>query len=174
MTKTEFQNMVLPSGDKLYRVALSLLRDRQDAEDALQEVYLKLWRMKEKLRTYNSVEALAVTMIKNLCLDRLRSYRHRKQDGRELETMSLASATRSPERSAEISESMETIHRLVGALPERQRMILHLRDIEHYEYEEIAEMTGLTVNNIRVTLSRARKSVREAWQKHQNYEHRKD
>lgn len=174
MTKTEFTELVLPSKEKLFRVAAALLRNRQEAEDALQEVYLKLWNMREKLPDYNSVEALAVTMIKNLCLDRLRSYRHRKRDDRELETLNLSPGGGGPERAAELKESMKALHRIIGRLPERQRLVMQLRDIEHYEYEEIASMSGMTVNNIRVTLSRARKSVRNKYLNHRDYEHGTD
>lgn len=174
MTKTEFTELVLPSKEKLFRVAAALLRDRQEAEDALQEVYLKLWNMREKLPAYDSVEALGVTMIKNLCLDRLRSYRHRKRDERELESLKLSPGRGGPERAAELKESMKALHRIIGSLPERQRLVMQLRDIEQYEYEEIASMTGLTVNNIRVTLSRARKSVRNQYLKHRDYEHGTD
>ena len=87
MDKQEFKTLVLPSKGKLFRIALSLLSSREEAEDTLQDVFLKLWHMREKLPQYNSVEALAVTMTKNLCLDKLRSYKHRKQDDGEVEVV---------------------------------------------------------------------------------------
>lgn len=174
MTKQEFKNLVLPSRDKFFRMALTLLGNRQEAEDTLQDAFLKLWNMRNRLSEYNSVEALGMTMTKNLCLDKLRSYKHRKQNDEEVETLTLHSGSPDPAEETELSESLKTIHTIFETLPEQQKLIIHLRDVEHYEYEEISDMTGLTVNNIRVNLSRARKTVREEYLKHQNYEHRKN
>lgn len=174
MTKEAFKSLVLPSKEKLFRVALSLLGNRQEAEDTLQDIYLKLWNMRERLAEYDNVEAFAVTMTKNLCLDKLRSYRSRMQDDAELETRPIRSVTPDPGRAAELSESMQVIHGIFETLPDQQKLIIHLRDIEHYSYEEIREITGLTVNNIRVSLSRARKTVRKEYLKQQNYEKRKN
>jgi RNA polymerase sigma-70 factor (ECF subfamily) len=164
MTKEEFKTRVLPTKGKLFRLALTMLNSRQEAEDIIQDAYLKLWNMREKLSEYNSIEALAVTMTKNLCIDKLRSYRNRKQNDGGLENMQMPAAGQyDPAETVELSESMQYVHEIIRQLPDQQRMIIHLRDIEQYTYEEIAEMTGLTVNNIRVALSRARKSVRKKY-----------
>ncbi len=164
----------MPSRDKLYRLAVSLLGDRQEAEDTLQDTFLKLWHMRDKLDTYRSVEALAVTMTKNMCFDKLRSYKFRKQDGSEFEPVKLRSDFRDPATGIELSESSTIIHSLIETLPDQQRLVMQLRDVEHYSYDEIEELTGLERNNIRVNLSRARKNVREQYLKRQNYEHRKN
>src|SRR6056297_3420718 len=110
MTKTEFKTLVMPSRDKLYRLAISLLGERQEAEDTLQDAFYKLWQMRDKLGTYRSVEALAVTMTKNLCLDKLRSYKYRKQDESEFEPVKLRSEFRDPAAGIELSESSTIIH----------------------------------------------------------------
>lgn len=170
MTKEEFKSLVLPSKDKLFRVSLALLGNRQEAEDTLQDTYLKLWNMRDRLPEYDSVEALAVTMIKNHSVDKLRSYRHRKQNDAEVETLSVRSESPDPGRAAELKESLRAIHSIFETLPEQQKLIIHLRDVEHYSYEEIQEITGLTKNNIRVNLSRARKRVRREYLKQQDYE----
>lgn len=174
MTKQEFSNLVLPSRDKFFRMALTLLGNRQEAEDTLQDTFLKLWNMRDRLSEYNSVEALGMTMTKNLCLDKLRSYKHRKQNDEEVDLLPIQSDTPDPAQAAELNESLKTIHAIFKTLPEQQKLIIHLRDVEQYSYEEIEEMTGLTVNTIRVNLSRARKTVRTEYLKHQNYEHRKN
>lgn len=174
MTKEEFKSLVLPSKDKLFRVALTLLGNRQEAEDTLQDAYLKLWNMRNRLPEYDNVEALAMTMTKNLCLDKLRSYRHRKQNDTDVESLSIRSVSPDPDRAAELKESLRVIHTIFEALPEQQKLIIHLRDVEHYSYDEIREITGLTKNNIRVALSRARKTVRSEYLKQQNYENRKN
>ena len=161
MTKQEFKNLVLPSRDKFFRVAFTLLGNRQEAEDTLQDAFLKLWNMRDNLSQYNSIEALAVTVTKNLCIDRLRSYRSRKQNDGGLEYTQLAADGRyNPADSLELSESMQYIREIIQQLPDQQQLIIQMRDIEQYSYEEIADITGLKINNIRVALSRARKNVR--------------
>lgn len=161
----------MPFKGKLFRLAVTMLNSRQEAEDMIQDAYLKLWGMREKLSEYRSIEGLAVTVTKNLCLDKLRSYRNRKQNAGGLEHMQLVSGGQSnPERTFELNESLKHVHQSIQKLPDQQRMIIHLRDIEQYSYEEIADMTGLKVNNIRVALSRARKTVRRECLKRQNYE----
>jgi RNA polymerase sigma-70 factor (ECF subfamily) len=175
MTKEEFKTRVLPFKGKLFRLAVTMLNNRQEAEDIIQDVYLKLWNMREELSRYDSIEALAVTMTKNLCLDKLRSYRNRKQNDSGLEHMKLSTTGRpDPAETVELNQSMQYVHEIIRELPDQQRMIIHLRDIEQHTYEEIAEVTGLKINNIRVALSRARKSVRKEYLKKENYEHGKD
>lgn len=175
MKANEFKSQLLPVKAKLYRLALTLLNDGSEAEDAVQDVYLKLWNMRIKLAEYNSIEALAVTMTKNLCIDRLRSYRSRKQNGDGLERVTLKSSHRhDPVKTLELNEQLQHVHAIINQLPEQQRMILHLRDIEHYSYDEIEEMTGMKRNNIRVTLSRARKGVRDQYRNTSHYESRKN
>lgn len=174
MTQEQFKSLVLPSRDKLFRVALALLRNRQEAEDTLQDAYLKLWNMRDRLSEYKSVEALAMTMTKNLCLDKLRSYRHRKLTATVVEAMPVSSSAPDPAQSVELTDSLQAIHAILETLPEQQKLVIHLRDVERYNYEEIQEITGLTVNNIRVNLSRARKTVRREYLKKQNYENRKN
>lgn len=166
MTKEEFKTCVLPAKDKLFRLALRLLNSRQEAEDIIQDAYLKLWNMRDNLSQYNSIEALAVTVTKNLCIDRLRSYRSRKQNDGGLEHMQLAAGGRyDPADNLELDESMQHIQEIIQQLPDQQRLVIQMRDIEQYSYEEIADMTGLKINNIRVALSRARKNVRTKYLK---------
>lgn len=174
MTKESFKSLVLPSKDKLFRIAFSLLGNRQEAEDTLQDAYLKLWNMRNRLPEYKSVEALAVTVTKNLCLDKLRSYRHRNLNSDEVESLSVTASEPDPGRKAELNDSLKTLLEIFELLSDQQKLIIHLRDVEQYQYEEIAEITGLSVNNIRVHLSRARSKVREEYLKRQDYENREN
>lgn len=175
MTPKDFKSQLLPYKSKLFRLAHTLLNSRTEAEDAVQDVYLKLWDMRRKLAAYDSVEALAVTMLKNLCIDRLRSYRSRNQNEGGLEKVTIPTGDRSdPSQRMDTRQQLQQVLQLIEALPEQQRMVLHLRDIEQYRYDEIEAMTGMSRNNIRVTLSRARKKVREQYLRRTKYEHRKN
>lgn len=166
MTKEEFKTCVLQTKGKLFRLAVRLLDSRQEAEDIIQDTYLKLWNMRDSLSQYNSIEALAVTVTKNLCIDRLRSYRSLNQNDEGLQHVQLsADAQYNPAESLELDESMQYIHEIIQQLPDQQRLVIQMRDIEQYSYEEIADITGLKINNIRVALSRARKNVRTEYLK---------
>ena len=147
-----------------------MLKSIEEAEDALQDVMVKLWDKRLQLGEYRSIEAFAVTVTKNRCLDRIKSKKHKyHMDVQELE---VDSGFESPYKKLELSESMKVMVRAFQELPEQQRLLVTLRDLEGYSYEEIAEQTGLQINNIRVGLSRARKAAREAYLKVNDYEQR--
>jgi RNA polymerase sigma-70 factor (ECF subfamily) len=133
--------------------------NREEAEDMVQEVYVKLWGMRDELPNYNSIEALAIRITRNLCLDQLRR-RKVNQDAMKAERLKEESHSVSPAQDLEKKEEAEMIHTLIAALPEPQRSLVHLRHLEGKEYEEISEMVNMNVNAIRVSISRARKQIR--------------
>lgn len=158
MTQSEFLHIVMPFKDKLYRLAKRLLISSEEAEDATQEVLMKLWAGKKQMERYRNVEAFAMTMTKNFCLDRLKS----KQSGNlKLVHSNYAEEGASLQREVETRNSVEWVERIMEELPEQQRMILQLRDVEEYDYEEIEKLLDMKPTAIRVALSRARKAVRE-------------
>lgn len=165
MTQKEFLSTVLPFKDKLYRLAKRLLVSSDEAEDAVQEIMLKLWNGKEKMGNYKNPEAFAMTMTKNFCLDRLKS----KQAGNMKIVHSNFQNTDNVERQVEANDGVSLVFQIMETLPEQQRMILQLRDVEQYEFAEISEMLGSNETAIRVALSRARKTVREQMIKKYNY-----
>lgn len=168
MELQEFKAKVLPLKDRLFRISLSMLKSLEEAEDTLQDVMVKLWDKREKLATYSSIEALAVTITKNQCIDKLKSKKHKNQ--LDVQEMELDSGFLTPYKSLELSENMKVMLSAFQTLPEQQRLLITLRDVEGYSYEEISEQTGLQVNNIRVGLSRARKAARVAYLKVSEYE----
>lgn len=165
MKQQEFLTVVMPFKDKLYRLAKRLLVSKDEAEDAVQEIYLKLWKSKEKIADYKNPEAFAITMTKNYCLDRLKS----KQASNLKIVHSNYKHSQNLEREVEASDGVEMVFQIMETLPEQQRMILQLRDVEQFEYAEIAEMLEINETAIRVALSRARKAVREELIKNYNY-----
>lgn len=168
MELQEFKSKVLPLKDRLYRIALSMLKSVEEAEDTLQDVMVKLWDKRQKLAEYRSVEALAVTITKNQCLDRLKSKKHKNQ--LDVQGLEMDSGQLTPYRKLELSESASLMLEAFNGLPEQQRLIIMLRDVEGFSYEEISTQTGLEINNIRVGLSRARKAARQAYLKVSEYE----
>ncbi|HAF76542.1 MULTISPECIES: RNA polymerase sigma factor [Maribacter] len=166
MKQTEFLNIVLPFKDKLFRMAKRLLVSTEEAEDATQEILIKLWSKKNKMESYNNVEAFAMTMTKNFCLDRLKS----KQAGNlKLVHSNYTDASTSLQSELEAKDSIDWVERIMAELPEQQKMVLQLRDVEQYEYEEIEKLLDMKPTAIRVALSRARKTVREKLMEKHNY-----
>ena len=164
MKSSEFKLLVMPYSSRLYRMAFRLISSREEAEDIVQEVYVKLWGMRNQLNSYNSIEALAVRITRNLCLDTLRR-RKVNQNAMKAEQMKEEMHSVSPAEQLEKKEEAEMIHTLIAALPEPQRSLVHLRHLEGKEYEEISEMVNMNVNAIRVSISRARKQMREMIEK---------
>lgn len=169
MEKKEFNTVVLPLQNKLFRIARSLMKSTEEAEDSVQETLLKLWTLRKDLEKYRSIEAFAITVTKNSCLDKLKSARHRyhsDETGREVGHFMQ------PDRVLEVSDEVERLRQAMATLPEQQRLILHLRDVEEQELEEIEVITGLSSSNVRVSLFRARKKMREILVKQDSYEYR--
>ncbi len=165
MKQKEFLNTILPCKNTLYRLAKRLLVSSDEAEDAVQEVFLKLWKGRDKINNYRSPEAFAITVTKNYCLDRLKS----KQASNLKIVHSNYKNNENIERTIEGNEGVELVTKIMETLPEKQKMIMQLRDIEQFEFAEISQMLEINETAIRVVLSRARKVVREQLIKQYNY-----
>ena len=165
MKQKEFLATVLPFKDKLYRLAKRLLVSSEEAEDAVQEVYLKLWKGKHQIKNYKNPEAFAITMTKNYCLDRLKS----KQASNLKIVHNNFQNSENIERKVEANDGVSLVFLIMETLPEQQRIILQLRDVEQYEFAEIAKMLDSNETAVRVALSRARKAVRQQLIKQYNY-----
>ncbi len=159
MTTEEFKSELLPKKNKLFRLAIFLLKNREEAEDTVQEIFLKLWDIKDDLAKYNNIEAVMMTMTRNRCLDKLKTKREKFSSLNE--GINNQPYTSPMEQTIQ-QDMVKQVRVLMQSLPEQQKTILHLRDIEGYEYNEIKEVTGFELNYIRVNLSRARKSIRES------------
>lgn len=168
MDTAEFKQQFLPYHRKLYRVAFRLTGNPQDAEDMVQEAYLKLWNKRNELTEILNPEAYCVVFIKNLCYDTLRRVQPDK-DGRVSEELKLPADTNII-REVEQQDEVNQLRRLIDRLPDQQRQVLLLRDVNDFSFEEIGEATGLSAVNIRVLLSRARKKIREQYSIMMNYE----
>ncbi|WP_196890248.1 RNA polymerase sigma factor [Aureivirga sp. CE67] len=166
MKQSEFLKLVMPFKDKVFRVAKRMLVSTEEAEDATQELFLKLWKNKKSIPKYKNLEAFAMTVTKNYCLDRLKS----KQAGNLKLVHSNYKEKETPlEKKIETNDAVSKVHEIIEGLPEQQKLIVQLRDIEQYEFHEIEEMLNIKQTAIRVSLSRARKTIREELIKQHNY-----
>jgi len=166
MKESTFLNIINPVRDKMYRMALRLLTSKEAAEDATQEAILKLWNRKDKINHYANVEAFAMTVTKNYCLDQLKL---KQNNNLRIVHQNYESNNTSLQSEIEVNDEMVWLGRIVATLPEQQKMIFQLRDVEQYDYEEIAEIMEMNRTAIRVALSRARKTIRENLIKKHDY-----
>ena len=166
MTQTEFLNIVLPFKDKVFRLAKRLLVSTEEAEDATQEVLLKLWNNKNKIAEYRNVEAFSMTMTKNYCFDKLKS---KQSQNLKIVHSNYEEKNTPLQKQVELNDSVNWVAKIIEELPEQQRMIIQLRDIEDYDFDEIAKMLDMNNTAVRVALSRARKTIREKLTKTHSY-----
>lgn len=166
MNHLEFINLVQPFKDKLYRLAHRLLVSAEEAEDVTQEMLLRLWTKKEILNQYKSVEAFAMTMTKNYCLDQLKS---KRASHLKIEKVDFVDNSTQLSNQLESNDSLNWIDKIMNQLSEQQKLVIQLRDIEEYDFNTIAKMLDMNETAVRVTLSRARKTIREKMLKAHEY-----
>ena len=166
MTQNEFLNIVMPFKDKVFRLAKRLLVSTEEAEDATQEVLLKLWNSKEKMDELKNVEAFSMTMTKNFCFDKLKS---KQAQNLKIVHNNYEDANTSLQKQVEANDNVNWVARIIEGLPEQQKLVIQLRDIEEYEFDEIAKMLDMNNTAVRVALSRARKTIREKLTNTHNY-----
>jgi len=158
MDKTGFNQLMAHLRPKLYRFALALTRRRDEAEDVVQEIGIKLWERRDELEAMHNVEAYAMSAVRNRCLDYVRSPRHRID---ELTEIHDTAHQQTPHERLEQADMAAFVRRLINRLPEQQQMVIRLRDIEGYELDEIAEILGMNDGAVRTNLSRARQKIRD-------------
>lgn len=166
MDQKQFINLINPFKDKIYRIAKRLLVSEDEAKDATQEILTRLWIKGSKIKEYRSPEAFAMTMIKNFCYDKLKA---KSSNNLKIVHSNYVDHSQNTSRQVEVNNEIEWLYTLMQDLPKQQQLILQMRDIEHYTNAEIAEVLEMNETAVRVALSRARKSLREALIKKQNY-----
>ncbi|WP_297516739.1 sigma-70 family RNA polymerase sigma factor [Flavobacterium sp.] len=158
MQQHEFVALITPFKDKVFRLAKRLLVSTEEAEDATQEVMVKLWTKQNTLEELKSVEAMAMTMTKNYCLDQLKS---KRAGNLQLVHSNYQDRQAGLQQQVEDSDSLQWVEKVMQELPEQQRMILQMREVEDYDFAEIATILEMNETAVRVALSRARKTLRE-------------
>lgn len=168
MRPIDFRYDLLPLKDKLFRLALRITLDTAEAEDVTQDTLIRVWERREELAEVQSLEAYVLTVGRRLALDRSRK--------REAANLSLeATEADAPDNAPGADERMEQeerlrrVHLIFNSLPEQQRTALQLRDVEGRSYREVADIMGISEDNVKVTIFRARKAVKQQYDKFENY-----
>lgn len=157
MKEFEFTRQVTPLRDRMYRYAQSLLLSAAEAEDVVQDLLERLWSDRDRLDECRNIGSFVMTSVRNRCYDRLRQRQAReRRDGGVAEL-----AERQTAADAESWEARDMVRRAMSELPERQREVLHLKDIEGYPTHEVAQTVGCDEAQVRMILSRARQGLKE-------------
>ena len=151
----------MPLKDKLFRLALRITFDRAEAEDVVQDTMIRVWNKREEWTQFGSIEAYCLTVAKNLAIDR--SQKKEAQNVELTPEMEEESEISGPYDQLVNNERLSIIHRLINELPEKQRLIMQLRDIEGESYKEIAKILNLTEEQVKVNLFRARQKVKQRY-----------
>ncbi|HBG58722.1 RNA polymerase sigma factor [Proteiniphilum sp. UBA1028] len=167
MDGNEFKSRFLPFSGLIYRISFVVTGDREDSEDIVQEVYEKLWKIRETLSAVQNDEAYIISVTRNMALDRYR-YNTRRQ------TVSVTSVTdlteeEFDEKKNEQKEMLRSIENVLCTLPQSQQMVVRLRHFTDLSVPQIAETMKLTQANVRQLLSRARRTIKEKFEKLYEY-----
>lgn len=167
MEQISFRNDILPLKDKLYRLALRITMNTGEAEDIVQDTMIRVWKNRDSLPEIDSIEAYCLTICRNLSIDRSQK--------KEAQASSLEEAYEQPDKDSLADEQLarkeklQLIRRLFNQLPEKQRSVMQLRDIEGKNYKEIAQIMKISEEDVKVTLFRARQRIRKQYFEIENY-----
>ena len=168
MKKVSFRNDVLPLKDILYRLALRITLDSAEAEDIVQDTLIRIWNRREQWDEIENMEAFALTICRNLALDRAE-----KQENNHLELdeqrMERADQAPTPLDHAQQHDRIKLVRQLVDSLPEKQRSCVQLRDFEGKPYKEIADILGITEQQVKVNIFRARQTIKQRFKQIDDY-----
>lgn len=171
MKTVSFRNDVLPLKNELFRLALRITLNDAEAEDVVQETMIKVWNRREEWGQIESMEAFCLTVCRNLALDKAKKMDNRNQNLEDSVTGESpdSSFSADPERTAMLNDTMAIVRRLMDSLPEKQRSIMQLRDVEGKSYKDIADVLGISQEQVKVNLFRARQAIRQKYIETERY-----
>lgn len=163
-----FERYVLPVKDKMFRFAYRMLGNSEDARDIVQDALLKIWNQKDQLEEIRNPEAWSMQVVKNLCLDRHKMKKIRINSLADINVIPTSDPL-TPYQKTEQKDNIQKVRAVIEALPEKFKMIIHLREIEEYSYKEIAEILELSMDEVKINLYRARQLLKDQLIKNKIY-----
>ena len=168
MKEISFRNDVLPLKDKLFRLALRITLNREEAEDIVQDTLIKVWNSRDRWQQLDSIEAYSLTVARNLSLDRIKKMEN--QNGSlEDEKTERSDASSNPSERMIQKDKLDIVKRMIDELPEKQRSCIQLRDIEGKAYKDIAQILGITEEQVKINIFRARQTIKQRFQQFDKY-----
>lgn len=170
MSKTIFDNQVMPASDKMYRYAFSILKDPGVAHDVVQDCLVKIWQNRKKLPEIQSIDSWVMRITRNQCYDWVKINRFSLQTDRDIERDDLnVFETIEADQGILVSDQKTWLKKVMNSLPQKQKEIYHLREVEEMTYQEIADVLSLSLAEVKVTLHRTRAKIRETIKKIEDY-----
>ena len=168
MKNISFRHDVLPLKDMLYRLALRITQKHEEAQDIVQDTLIKVWNKRDDWESIDSIEAFSLTVCRNLAFDRMKvkSSKNESLDNSHLDTPDLG---RTPYERMQLKDRIELVKRMVDALPEKQRSCMQLRDFEGKSYKEISSILGISEDQVKVNIFRARQAIKQKYQQIDGY-----
>ena len=168
MKNISFRNDVLPLKDVLYRLALRITLKHEEAEDIVQDTLIKVWNKRDEWENIMSMEAYCLTICRNLALDKMKL---RANQNESIENIHLDTPDQggNPYERMQQKDRIDLVRRMVNALPEKQRSCIQLRDFEGKPYKEIAEILGITEEQVKVNIFRGRQAIKKRYQEFEGY-----
>ena len=159
---------MLPLKDMLYRLALRITQKHEEAQDIVQDTLIKVWNKRDDWESIDSIEAFSLTVCRNLALDRMKvkSSKNESLDNSHLDTPDLG---RTPYERMQLKDRIELVKRMVDALHEKQRSCMQRRDFEGKSYKEISSILGISEDQVKVNIFRARQAIKQKYQQIDGY-----
>ena len=169
MKTISFQTDILPLKNQLFRLALRITQNRFEAEDVVQETMLKVWKGRSEWDKIDNIEAYCLTVCRNLSLDKMRHMDNQVQNIEQESEPADQSYSANPEEQAVQHDRLQLVRQLISQLPEKQRSCMQLRDVEGKSYRDIATIIGISEEQVKVNIFRARQTIRERFQQAENF-----
>ena len=169
MKKISFRNDVLPLKNVLYRLALRITMNKEEAEDVVQDTLMKVWDRRDSWQAIESIEAFSLTVCRNIALDKTKRMARNDEslDHKDMEPQVSNMAT--PDERAEQKDMLDMVRRIVDSLPEKQKTCMQLRDFEGKSYKDIAKVLSITEEQVKVNIYRARQAVKQKFNENEQY-----
>jgi len=170
MSKTLFDTQIMPMTDKMYRYAYSILKNKDTAHDVVQECLIKIWKNRMKLTEIKNIESWAMRITRNQCYDWVKVNRFSLQTDKNINRDDIVS--REPSGTDDrlvMNDQIQWLKQVIETLPQKQKEIYHLREVEEMTYQDIAEILSLSLSDVKVTLLRTRQKIRTTIEKIDSY-----
>ena len=169
MRKISFRNDVLPLKNVLYRLALRITMNREEAEDVVQDTMMKIWDRRDTLQDVESIEAFSLTICRRLALDKTKKMSRQDESLDQEDYGPQASSLPTPDERAEQKDMVDMVRRIVDSLPEKQKTCMQLRDFEGKSYKDIAQVLSITEEQVKVNIYRARQALKQKFNENAEY-----
>jgi len=163
-----FRNDILPLKNVMYRLALRITQNNEEAEDIVQDSLIKIWNKRDDWQSIENIEAFCLTVCRNLALDRIKKSEFRSALLQE-DSQSATDVAVNPYEQIIQRDRVQWVRKLIDQLPEKQRSCMQLRDFEGKSYKEIADILSISEEQVKINIFRARQMIKKQYQETEKY-----